>query len=108
MAKENRGPEVEAVAILFLTLAWIFVILRCYVRTILMKSFGTDDWLAIVALVSNFSTILHLDFLFIKSWETSVQDSKMGFSLPDDYVKRKADGPSRPLNLLKVLIVNFK
>lgn len=53
MAVENRGPEVAASAILFLTLAWIFVSLRCYVRTVLMKSFGADDWLAIAALVSS-------------------------------------------------------
>jgi hypothetical protein len=52
MVKENRGPEVEAVAILFLTLAWISVSLRYYVRAVMMKSFGMDDWLAIVALVS--------------------------------------------------------
>jgi len=51
MAKENRGPEVEVVAILFLILTWISVSLRCYVRALMMKSFGMDDWLAIVALV---------------------------------------------------------
>lgn len=56
MAKENRGPEVEAVAILFLILAWVFVALRCYVRIFMIKSFGTDDWLAVFALVSTFST----------------------------------------------------
>ncbi|KAF4628501.1 hypothetical protein G7Y89_g9653 [Cudoniella acicularis] len=51
MAAENRGPQVEAVAILFLTLSWVFVSLRCYVRSVIMKSFGADDWLAAAALV---------------------------------------------------------
>lgn len=52
MAAENRGPQVEGVAILFLILSWIFVAMRVYVRAVLMKGFGTDDWLAIAALVS--------------------------------------------------------
>jgi len=52
MGLENRGPQVEGVAILFLTLSWVFVTLRCYVRAVLMKGFGMDDWLAIAALVS--------------------------------------------------------
>jgi hypothetical protein len=49
---EDRGPQVAAVAILFLTLSWVAVSLRCYVRTVLMKSFGADDWLAVASLVS--------------------------------------------------------
>ncbi|TVY29039.1 hypothetical protein LHYA1_G002267 [Lachnellula hyalina] len=51
MGKVNRGPEVEAVAILFLTLTWVFVSLRCYVRAVMIKNFGTDDWLAVLALI---------------------------------------------------------
>lgn len=51
MAAEDRGPQVAAVAILFLILSWIFVSLRCYVRAIMMKNFGTDDWLAVATLV---------------------------------------------------------
>jgi len=52
MAAKDRGPQLAAVAILFLTLTWIFVSLRCYVRTVMMKSFGMDDWLAVASLVS--------------------------------------------------------
>ncbi|TVY81540.1 hypothetical protein LSUE1_G001882 [Lachnellula suecica] len=51
MAKENRGPQVEAVAILFLILSWVFVGLRCYVRGKMTKNFGMDDWLAVCALI---------------------------------------------------------
>jgi hypothetical protein len=57
MAAEDRGPQLAAVAILFLTLAWIFVSLRCYVRTVMMKSFGMDDWLAVASLVSWASSV---------------------------------------------------
>jgi hypothetical protein len=52
MMAEDRGPQVAAVAILFLALSWVAVSLRCYVRTVMMKSFGADDWLAVVSLVS--------------------------------------------------------
>jgi hypothetical protein len=48
---ENRGPQVEAVAIAFLTLAWIAVCLRCYVKLFMTKLFRIDDWLAVIALV---------------------------------------------------------
>lgn len=51
MAAEDRGPEIAAVAILFLTLTLISVGLRCYVRTVLIKSFGLDDWFAVASLV---------------------------------------------------------
>ena len=57
MAAEDRGPQLAAVAILFLTLAWIFVSLRCYVRTVMIKSFGIDDWLAVASLVSRASFV---------------------------------------------------
>jgi hypothetical protein len=46
MEAEDRRPQLAAVAILFLTLVWLSVSLRCYVRTVMIKSLGTDDWLA--------------------------------------------------------------
>lgn len=51
MAIENQGPQVEAVAILFLALAWITVGLRCYVKIFMTKLFKIDDWLALASLV---------------------------------------------------------
>ncbi|KAE9374487.1 hypothetical protein N431DRAFT_372091 [Stipitochalara longipes BDJ] len=51
MAAEDRGPQVAGVAILFLTLSWIFVSLRCYVRGFMIKSFGADDWSAVASLI---------------------------------------------------------
>lgn len=52
--KENRGPQVEGVAILFLVLTWCFVGMRCYVRAIMINGFGWDDWLAVASLVCFF------------------------------------------------------
>jgi hypothetical protein len=51
MAIENRGPEIEAVAILFLVVSWIAVGLRCYVKLFMKKIFKIDDWLAVASLV---------------------------------------------------------
>ena len=51
MAIENRGPQVEAVAISFLTLSWIAVCLRCYVKLYMIRLFRLDDWLAVLSLV---------------------------------------------------------
>jgi hypothetical protein len=50
MAIENRGPQVEAVATLFLILSWIAVGLRCYVKLFITKLFKIDDWLAVASL----------------------------------------------------------
>lgn len=49
---QNRGPQLAAVVALFMVLAWTAVSLRCYVRAIMIKNFGADDWLAVAALVS--------------------------------------------------------
>jgi hypothetical protein len=51
MAIENLGPEVEAVAILFLVLSWIAVGLRCYVKIFMKKVFNIEDWFAVASLV---------------------------------------------------------
>lgn len=51
MAIENRGPQVEAVAITFLTLSLIAVSLRCYVKFFIIRLFRIDDWLMVLSLV---------------------------------------------------------
>ena len=51
MAIEDRGPQVEATAITFLTLAWITVCLRCYVKLYMIQMFRINDWLAVLTLV---------------------------------------------------------
>ncbi|OCK74789.1 hypothetical protein K432DRAFT_363110 [Lepidopterella palustris CBS 459.81] len=49
---ENRGDQVTGVTAAFLSLAWLAVALRCYVRTRIIQIFGLDDWFAVLALVS--------------------------------------------------------
>lgn len=49
---EDRSHEVLAVAVLFLTLTWITVLLRVYVRAGMLKSWGLDDWMMLVTQVS--------------------------------------------------------
>ncbi|KAE9381535.1 hypothetical protein N431DRAFT_425107 [Stipitochalara longipes BDJ] len=48
----DRGPELSAVLGLFLGLAYLFVLLRVYVKTFLSKSWGADDTLLLASLVS--------------------------------------------------------
>ena len=48
----NRGPQLEAVTIAFLTFSTICVALRLYVRLRLTKFFGYDDYLLVGAAVS--------------------------------------------------------
>lgn len=66
---QDRGPQISefvmsdhggswklittvAIYALFLTLAYIFAGLRFYVRLIVTKCWGADDWLLLLALVS--------------------------------------------------------
>ena len=49
---EDRGPQLTAVCIAFITLATIAVSLRAYVRLLLLKVFGVEDAFMIVAWVS--------------------------------------------------------
>lgn len=51
MATNYRGDELEAVTILFLALSVVAVGLRCHVRAIMLRSFGSDDWFAVATLV---------------------------------------------------------
>jgi hypothetical protein len=53
MSEEDRGPQAAAVAILFLATSWVAILLRVYVRGIMSNSFGIDDALAVVTLVSS-------------------------------------------------------
>jgi hypothetical protein len=51
MAVPNRGPELQAVGYILIVSAAITLMLRCYVRVFLVKSFGLDDWAMCVAMV---------------------------------------------------------
>ncbi|EMD89543.1 hypothetical protein COCC4DRAFT_124963 [Bipolaris maydis ATCC 48331] len=49
MAVPDRGPELLAVNIAFVTTAVLACLLRCFVRVRMVKAFGLDDWLMVVA-----------------------------------------------------------
>ncbi|KAG9189862.1 hypothetical protein G6011_06730 [Alternaria panax] len=49
MAIPNRGPELLAVNIAFVTTAILACLLRIYVRIRMVKAFGRDDWLMVLA-----------------------------------------------------------
>ena len=51
MAVDGRRNEVLAVAILFFLLTWSTVSCRIYVRAIMLKTWGWDDWTMLAALV---------------------------------------------------------
>jgi hypothetical protein len=51
MAVNDRGPELAAVASVFLGLSSLTVCLRCYVRLFVLKLFRLEDWLAVWTLV---------------------------------------------------------
>ncbi|KAM0254600.1 hypothetical protein ACHAQJ_006636 [Trichoderma viride] len=51
MAVENRGPQLQVAAYLLLFFAVVSMILRCYVRLFMIKSFGLDDSFMLVALI---------------------------------------------------------
>lgn len=51
---ETRGPALLIVELTILPLALIILILRLYVRTMLLKNSGWDDWLMVGAAVRSF------------------------------------------------------
>lgn len=52
--KDDRSLVVKVVAAVFLAIASVTVILRCYVRLFLVKAFGWDDGAMVIALVFSF------------------------------------------------------
>jgi hypothetical protein len=51
MSVPDRGPEFVGVVGVFLALAIISVLGRCYTRVVIIKGFGLDDWFMVMALV---------------------------------------------------------
>ncbi|KAJ2894837.1 hypothetical protein MKZ38_007187 [Zalerion maritima] len=48
----SRGPQLQAVNCVFVALAFLATVLRCYVRMGLVKAFGIDDWMMVAAMAS--------------------------------------------------------
>jgi hypothetical protein len=50
-SKDDRSLEVKVVAAVFVAIASVTVILRCYVRLFVVKAFGWDDGAMVIAMV---------------------------------------------------------
>jgi hypothetical protein len=48
---DNRGPSLEVVSAVFVALAFMTAVARFYTRAFIVRSFGTDDWAMVCALV---------------------------------------------------------
>jgi hypothetical protein len=55
--QENRGPEIVSFMIALLVVTWMSVILRFYTRLWIRTAIGADDWLIIIAVVSQYSEL---------------------------------------------------
>lgn len=47
---DDRSQQVLAIGTTFFILAWLVVLLRIYVRAYMIKSWGIDDWVMMLAL----------------------------------------------------------
>lgn len=48
---DDRSVEVKGVAAAFMSVACVTVMLRCYVRVVVVKGFGWDDGAMVVAMI---------------------------------------------------------
>jgi O-antigen ligase len=51
MAKDDRSGEFTGVLGFFIALCTLLVLLRCYCKVIIVKSFAADDWFSLITLV---------------------------------------------------------
>jgi hypothetical protein len=86
---EDRSQQVLAVGISFIALAWISVAIRVYVRAIMQRFFGMDDWLMVLTLVKiilscqlaagflTFFSLLspHISFVRLGAYYTALEDT---------------------------------
>jgi Kef-type K+ transport system membrane component KefB len=67
MSYSYTYTEVIAAAAILLPLAWITAILRCWVKRFVVKAFGADDWLMLMALLL-FTVNVSMSFV-MANWE---------------------------------------
>lgn len=51
VVRQTNAPQILGITGSFFTLAAIVVLLRCYVRLRLLKTFGADDYVMLLAMV---------------------------------------------------------
>jgi hypothetical protein len=73
--EHRRKTAVQTVAAVFLPIAAISVILRCYVRGWIVKAFGWDDAAMVLAMVCSCSCSCSLLFFFFFLLSISAQDA---------------------------------
>lgn len=64
MAIETRATQVNAVAYTMVIMSSIAILLRVYCRAWVIKSFGIDDWLAVIAQVCIIASAIFSRFIF--------------------------------------------
>ncbi|KAL5119635.1 hypothetical protein ACEQ8H_002481 [Pleosporales sp. CAS-2024a] len=78
MAKDDRSGEFIGVLGFFIALCTVLVLLRCYTKIFIVKSFAADDWFSVLTLMS-FLTFCSLARLGINNGT-----GKRRFLIPDD------------------------
>ncbi|KAK8038124.1 hypothetical protein PG994_014891 [Apiospora phragmitis] len=88
VSTENNGYALIVTAIVFLTLTWISVFLRTYVRAYMTKGFQADDWLMLIGQVR---TTLPLALL---STRQLTEDDLVGYTAGLGRHNKSLDQPS--------------
>jgi hypothetical protein len=63
VAAFSNAPTLLAQTIPFFSVALLVIIARCYVRIVMLRAFGKDDWVIILAMVSNDIVLYFYDHL---------------------------------------------
>lgn len=62
---EGRGDDVLAVATVFFILTWLTVSLRVYTRAVMLKTWGWDDWMMVITLVSDINPLVLTSYSYV-------------------------------------------
>jgi hypothetical protein len=73
MAGESRGEQIAAIGYTFAAISSVATILRIYCRGWVIRAFGADDWLAVIAQV--FISFLHSAYASLTSSSCSLLSS---------------------------------
>lgn len=82
----GRGPQIMAVYLFFLSICTVTTWLRVYCRAFVVKQFGIDDGLALVA------------------WVSTMRDLRI-FTIDADYASRRSSRAMQPLPSLAATTV---
>jgi hypothetical protein len=63
-AAHSRATLITAVTIVFLTTAWLAVLARTWVRAVMIRNYGWDDAVMLLAVVSHLANIGSLHFSY--------------------------------------------